>query len=342
MEIKFGGNSTMTTLKFLWIDDDANRKRSAESIKAYEHRIGTRKIKASVEFLSLRKADAIKTINGIKRFPEFDLVIIDHILTGATGVIRKGTTLAEVIREKAPKCPIVGVTAAINQKGINQHALSMYEDLFILDKLSDSFSSLFTIALTFKKVSRMRLRTSEAKVKLFKSPKDDVQLLKQILPEASASARFDRAFFQWVLHDLIANPGLLYNRSWASNLVGVKENSFSKIERLFDAAKYTGIFCDAEKPLWWKSKLKELIFTNTNNKDESLPWKAGHFLAGISRKDYSICYSCKKHFPETLGYVDTTERSRLVPLHYQHSKPHPAYKSGLYFDEMRLMKDANN
>lgn len=106
----------MTKLRFLWIDDDAKREHSAKSMETYEYRNGAIRIKAIVDFLSLRKADAIKSINKDNQLLKYDLILIDHVLTSAIGMIRKGTTLAEVIREKVPKCPIVGVTAAIIKK----------------------------------------------------------------------------------------------------------------------------------------------------------------------------------------------------------------------------------
>lgn len=338
MENKSGGNIAMKMLKFLWVDDDTSRKRSSESIEEYEYKNGQDRIKANVVFLSLRKADAFKVVSGYK-FAGFDLILIDHILTHTVGVIRKGNTLAEIIREKVPRCPIVGVTAAGNRRGIDQHALTMYDDLFISHELSNSYNFLFVIALTFKKVSKMRLRTQETRMKLIAPPKDDAQLLKQILPKMAPNTKFDRTFLYWVLHSLTANPGLLYNRSWAANLAGIKESSFYKVEPLFKAAKYQGIFSDEKRPLWWKSGLKEIIFEKSKNKSISVPWEAGHFLPRISRRDYSACYHCNGYSPETMGYSDTETR-HLVPLHYKHSRPYPANKNELFFDEIRIMSDA--
>jgi hypothetical protein len=345
MENKFGGITTMTTLKFIWIDDDNARLPFKRSLEAYRYKDGKNTLKAKVEFLSVQGQDTIETIVKHKKLlHEMDLVLIDHILNHTIGPSRKGTTVAEVIREIIPKCPIVGITAVGNKKYIDQNVLYIYEDLFYISDVSDSRSSIFTIASTFKELNKKRLKSLRAKVNLFLPPDDDdAQILEKILPTASKKLNIEESSFRlvanWALHVLILKPGMLYDQQWATNLIGIKENSFCKVEKMFVGAKYKGIFCNKENPRWWKSKLKELIFINTKNKNTNKPWEAGHFLPGISKTDYSICYSCKEYFPETLGYLDDSEKSRLVPLHYQHSKPHPAYRNDLFFDEIRLMKD---
>lgn len=334
----------MTILNFLWIDDDENRVNFKKSLEAYKYKKGAILLKAKVDFMPVKGIDFINEGEKNSRsYNKFDLIIIDHMLVHAKGPGRRGTTVAEVIREKAPKCPIVGVTAAMNINSIDQHVLSIYESLFFIDKLSDSFSSIFTIAATFKELNSKVVKSLDSKVKLFLPPNDDVDILKQILPTSLPNLDFIksniRSLAHWTLYELIPKPGLLYDKYWAANLAGIKKNSFYKIERLFSEAKYEGIFCDAEKPRWWKSKLKQIIFSKTKNKNVSLPWEAGHDLPGISKSDYSVCHFCDKLFPETLGYTDTSESRSLVPLHYCHSKTHPELNSQLFFDEIRLMKD---
>jgi hypothetical protein len=344
MENKFRGNIAMTKLKLLWIDDDADRKKYKRSFETYPYKIGSKTYKADVEYLMLHGLDVMKEINNFNRFSEFDLILVDHVLSSTIGKINRGTTFVEIIKENLPDCPIIGITAVKNREILDLNVLSIYDDLFFVGKLEKSLSSIFTIASTFKVLKENKINDDlDSIVGLFKSPNDDVSLLKQILPVAEINLKIKRSnvrmLSRWTLHNLIEKPGLLYDIEWAANLAGIKKNSFHKIEKLFLKAKYSGIFCNNENPRWWKSKIKEIIFEKSLDKQTNFPWEAGHYIPGISKKDYSICYYCKELFPETMGFVDTTEGSSLVPLHFRHSQPHPSYRSELYFDEILLMKD---
>jgi hypothetical protein len=345
MENKFRGITTMTLLKFIWIDDDNTRsKYFKKNLEAYRYEDGAKTYQAEVEFLSVQEKDTIKTIAENKKlFYRVDLVIIDHVLNHTKDPCRRGTTVAEVIREIVPLCPIIGVTAVEKKKYLNQNVFNNYEDLFFIGDVSESRSAIFVIAMTFKQLKNKRLNSLRAKINLFLPDDEDIQIFEKILPSDLNNLGFEKSYIRsiarWTLHELLSKPGLLYNRQWAANLIGIKESSFYKVEKLFYEAKYKGIFCNNEDPRWWKSKLKKILFKKVKNNNISRPWEAGHFLHGILKSDYSICYSCNRNLPETMGYLDTTEKSKLVPLHYQHSKPYPAFRNELFFDEIRIMKD---
>src|SRR3989338_1788807 len=119
MESSFGGAIPMT-LNILWIDDDVKRASLAEDINA--------------SFESVRNKSVAETINKIQKKP--DLVIIDHFLD-STRDIRKGSTAAELIREKWPLCPIVGITAASKLSKTDFYNVEIYEDLYDVSSISD-------------------------------------------------------------------------------------------------------------------------------------------------------------------------------------------------------------
>ena len=137
----------------------------------------------------------------------------------------------------------------------------------------------------------------------------------------------------------MAKPGFLYDRLWTATLLGIKEESFPKVESIFSGAKYSGIFADKGNERWWQSKLREILFLKFPESKEIYPWKLGRQLPGIDETDYSKCHASGEDFPETVAFTDEAAKKR-VPMRLRYTVPHPGFEKSLFFEEIRMMKGA--
>lgn len=145
------------------------------------------------------------------------------------------------------------------------------------------------------------------------------------------------------MHTVIQKPGFLYDRLWTATTLGIKNESFKKVETLFEKARYKGIFSmqgDLKTQRWWQSIIKKTLFSEVLDSDEVLPWNLGYKLRGLIKNDRSRCHSCGKENPEIVGYTDEDAKT-AVPLHIGCSMPHPRFESSLYFEEIRMQSPMN-
>jgi hypothetical protein len=331
---------------FYWIDDDPKRGQFVDLINNFRL---PRFRSARAVFFDVRKKNLTDELPAILNMKQPDLVIIDQILDKTLpGLLSLGSTAARIIREKWPKGPIVGISAAWKRNGVNvgdvldRDKESEFEDLYAADEFSQHFTSLFVIAAGFRQLATTRLGTIDRLVKLLKPPKTDVERLKSVLPTDLKSDRSDnsapRRISNWVRHTVMEKPGFLYNREWTANLIGLKPEAFVKVERLFEGTKFTGIFSDATNDRWWSTSVRLQLFKSLSDSESNLPWVAGHSLPRIKKSDRSVCYVCGKLYPETLGYPDASNKS-WKPMHLACSQPHPQFESSLFYDQIRIMGD---
>lgn len=326
----------MNTYRFLWIDDDHVRKDFCDSIEAARFPgLG----RAKVEFVDVRNRDLTEVISGELKTQKPHLVILDHFLNNAKGLVKLGSSLSELLREKWPRCPIVAVTGAQKEADIGTLTRDQYDEVFSISDMLDNRLSLFSLTVGYRRLGRNRPRSIEAILRLLKCPPEAAELVKVILP-SDLRDRFDdatlvRRFSTWVRHTLQAKPGPLYDRKWIANHLGLNEDGFRKVESKFRSAKYDGIFCSID--LWWTSKVRNLLYQLTKANSQDLPWIAGRKLPGVSPSDQSKCRRCQKRSPELLGYSDLAENAKLVPLHLACSKPHPRLNAPPHFEEWRVM-----
>ncbi|GAH64337.1 unnamed protein product [marine sediment metagenome] len=132
-------------------------------------------------------------------------------------------------------------------------------------------------------------------------------------------------------------PGFLYDRLWTATLLGLNENGFKKVEKLFTTAKYKGIFADESRERWWKSELIRILSKHVNV--PGLPWEKGRSLPNITTRFYSKDYysNFKEEYPETVAYTDETSNKR-AQMKLKYTVPHPKYDKLLFFEEIRIMK----
>src|SRR5207302_1384138 len=92
---------------------------------------------------------------------------------------------------------------------------------------------------------------------------------------------------RWTWKDLMGKTGFLYNRLRASTLLGITEEGFAKVENLFEAAEYAGIFKSAARRRWWSSQLKRVLVGLVPEPKLASPQQRGRSLPGIEAGDYS-------------------------------------------------------
>lgn len=326
-------------MKFIWIDDEAKRINRVDSIERYKvPSIPMTK----VDFVNATGRQIEEVIKDILNKEEPDLLIIDHFLDHgikkSMGVdISKGSAVAQIIREKWSSCPIIGITAAKKRPRIDWQRELAYDELYEFDSLTKHYSSLFVIAYYFKILLKKKPKNKDEVIELLKPPPDDTKQLFAVTPEFSL--KMVSKISRWVRHTLLNKPGFLYNKLWTATFLGIKENSFDKVSRIFEDAKYKGIFADPENPKWWPTKIREILYKKIKATNLKFSWELGHKLPRITSKDYSKCYVCSKEFPEIVGYTDETYIAQK-PMHLRCTDSDPNEKKDLYFKERRIMSAA--
>ena len=122
---------------------------------------------------------------------------------------------------------------------------------------------------------------------------------------------------KWIDRILFAYPGILYDSIHAATHLRLSENDFKneKIQKLFQKAKYNGIFKGLEEH-WWKGRLEEIAFAFLKNNDMKID--LDYFPDAIEKKNQiklekSICVCCGKDKANTICYV------LKKPTQYEHS-----------------------
>src|SRR5205823_12283055 len=114
------------------------------------------------------------------------LVILDQFLdqTSTGGrLFRRGSTIAEALKERWPACPVIGVTNADKFDQIDVRTRQTYDDLFPVVNFSQYYERIGTIALDFAKIARHRLNSASDVVHLLRPPKDEIPRLEAALPQ---------------------------------------------------------------------------------------------------------------------------------------------------------------
>jgi CheY-like chemotaxis protein len=327
-----------TKLNFLWIDDEPKlKKNEAENLE--------KRLNVKVEFIDVKGQSLPDALSRILSKEEPHLILMDHSLVNVKdGGFKTGSTAAEIIREKWGECPIVCITA-VPLKDIDRHKQSIYEDIFEFENISSYDSRLISMAQSFQVLRKKRPKNVDEFIALLGAPEDDCPRLKSIIPKELKNDEFYQdeslllTIYRWVRHTLMEKPGFLYDRLWTATLLGIKEESFKKVEHIFEKAKYNGIFSDKGDERWWQSKVKEILYVELPDTDSVYPWEIGRRLPGLTDADFSKCYFSGEDFPETVAYTDESAEKR-APMRLRHTVPHPNFENSLFFEEIRMMKAA--
>lgn len=319
-------------LKFVWIDDNPERSPASSSM---EQRLGV-----DIEFEDVKNNDLHEYLEALLRRKQPDLILIDHKFEMSdSGIFKTGSTIAALIRDTWPSCPIVCVTG-VDIDEVDSQKRSLYEAVFEFHNISKFDSEIISIAESFRKINKANPLNVDAILDLLQVPEGDKQKLITILPNALKDNFIDRglstSISHWVRNTLIARPGFLYDKLWVSTLLGFEEASFEKVEKIFKKAKYTGIFAQDSDPRWWKSSI--LAILSNKVPERGLSYIKGRKLSGIIKDDYSKCHVNPFDTPETVAFEDETPSSKRYPMSLRNTIPHPAFSDMLFFEELRLMK----
>ena len=319
-------------MQLIWIDDDPSRKADSNTLE--------RTIGVSIKFENVKDKNLNAVLTQIMQEKLPDMIMIDHKLEDAdSGIFNTGSTVAETIREKWPECPIVCITGA-KKSEVDSRKLSLYEEVFEINKISKYGDAILSIAKSYNKIKKDRPKNADDVVKLLKTPGEDRDRLKSIMPHEVKVNFEDRGLLpilsQWTRKTLLGRPGFLYDRLWIATLLGVTKDGFKKIENLFTTAKYSGIFQNELQERWWKSRV--LTILSRQIEQRGLPWQKGRMLPGLDKRDYSKCHASGEDFPETVAFTDQTSTAKLAPMKLKHTTAHPDYTEMLFFEEIRMMK----
>lgn len=319
-----------TSNRIVWIDDNPTRERTAEEL-------GT-------QFINARGARLEDLIEKLLKGKQPRLVILDHILdktAGTNPLFKRGSTFAEAIKEQWPSCPVIGVTSVSKIEDIDQRTRLTYDELLPFHNFGEYIDLIRSVAKGFALIGRQIPSNARKAVDLLKPPDSELDRLIAALPhdlkepflDASTASRL----YRWV-HHLMARAGFLYDKLWASTLVGLNEQGFEKVEEQFVDGKYKGVFATQDRPRWWSSRLTEILYKKCEPQPGELSWNVGRRLPSIKKVDFSRCYRCNDEFPETVAYLDA-ESDEARAMHLSCTVLHPRYKRELYFEDVRMMRD---
>lgn len=318
-----------TSKKIVWIDDNPGRKRTADDIDA--------------KFINVQKMDLAQKVEELLSGSPPPLVILDHVLDKATTknpLIRKGSTIAEAIKEKWPFCPVVGITNVDNLQDIDLRTKGTYDALFPFQDFGKCIDRIVAIKKGFALVTRTKTKTARKLVQLLKPPKEEADRLVAALPDDLKEAFRDPSvasrLYHWI-DRLMDRPGFLYDGLWAATLLGLTELGFQKVAGRFEKGKYYGVFVRDNDTRWWAYRLSDLLYKKCKPESGEMSWHVGRRLRGIKKEHYSRCYACGKEFPDTVAYLDKVSDQQRA-MHLKCTVLHPRYQRELYFEDIRMMQ----
>jgi len=325
--------------KILWIDDNPERCKFARNL---EEESGFK-----ADFRDVKGKNLAKYLPSVLRSRRPALAIIDHVLDKTASekrIFETGASVAEIVRQTWPSCPVMCVTAVGKMESIDERTRRLYDDLFLIEDFEAVLPRFPVIAHDFLRVSSSRFRKPDGLLRLLDVPPQDRQRLLAVLPQDLKTGFADRSLasrlYAWVDHVLLERPGFLYNDLWTATFLGITTKAFhTKVESRFREAVYKGLFAFPNRKRWWTTTLAAILYRLCPPQPGEMPWEAGRRLRSIARRDYSECYVCRKHSPppQIAGYLDASSDERQ-PMHLECTVSHPGFKKEMFFEEIRMMK----
>jgi CheY-like chemotaxis protein len=324
-----------TKRQIIWIDDEPNRRRTADLLNESST--------IPVDFRSMKNKDLAREVEKILKGPRPSLVVVDHILdqtATSSALLRRGSTIAEAIKERWPTCPVIGVTGVDRLDRIDVRTQQTYDDLFESVNFGQYYERIDSIARDFAKIARRKPKALSDVVDLLQPPGEEVPRLEAALPQDLNKRRdgsVGSRLYRWVSRVLRGRPGFLYDELWSATFLGLNETGLEKVERLFKAALYRGVFAATQEPRWWKLKLSDILYARCPPDSGELSWHVGRRLSGIRSEHFSKCYVCKQDYPDTVAFLDTASDERRA-MHASCTILDSRFKRELYFEDLRVMQ----
>ena len=316
----------MTRMRFVWIDDQANR--NTNWIPHFEAGPGHSDDSAEVQLITASQdlLTQIQSWVATNAANPPDLFMVDHDLQQAIrqgGLQLKGSSLAHLLRLNLPNTPIVCVSnQSLNSRDFDWEQLSEYTHVFPLSQLNhpEHIELIFAIALDYPKIcfgatDNVRRDIVNALV----PPEADREALFAVLPEEFEAhvehQTTPHRIARWILNVFMDRPGFLLDALGAATLVGLKEDAFLRIApQVFTRAEYLGPFSTAARKLWWASQLSEILYARLPHEVSLPPQLAGRRLPDITPQDYSVCGATGESSPppDVVAYLDEQKRGRVA------------------------------
>jgi hypothetical protein len=324
----------MNKLNFTWIDDHADRESTATTLATATGSL--------VNFIDVHNKQVEQEIDKVLIGPEPDLFILDHSLDQSISErLKTGSSVATIIHEKWPTCPIVSITGATIRNVDTRHRVA-YEHMFPIGDISQYYSTIVAIALGFKRLKAIPNLSLDSILDSLSCPVDEREKIATVIPTSLKDNFNDKSllseWYHWFSTVFIDRPGFLYDELWASTFLGLSLEGFNKIELKFERAKYCGVFSDTSNVRYWKAGLLDVLGEVTG--EVGLPWVIGRKLID-GDIHYSKCYAQQEDYPETVAAVDSTPDAEWHPMKLKHTVAHPIFEHLLYFEELRMMKAAD-
>ncbi len=326
---------------FLWIDDEASRRTTAEILK--------KNTCTEVHFhdASKDKEDLEKQIDKLmlKHMP--DLVIVDHRLDNATGELwnklkATGATAAEIIKNLDPNMPVVCVTKVDPHKEITFAQEASYDAILNAAHLTQKNQILIALAQGFRQIKKSPPRNEEEVLQYLGCPDGDLVRLRQVLPNDVKTGFGQKGYasvlWRWVSGTLFERPGFLYDSLWTATLVGAKESSFLKVKDKLESAQYTGIFANDVHVRWWVSKVLEILYKSELATETDNPSLLGRAYLNVPPQGHSRCAISDSDLPDTVAFTDATNQRR-VQVCLRYTEAHPDFPKLLSFEDIRIIKE---
>lgn len=319
----------MKALKFVWIDDQPKKMEVYRA--ALETGISKPQQEASIEIIPVKQTvlTDLATWTEARKSQPPDLFLIDQVYNPVLPFRLNGSSVAHLLRNTFPVTPIVCVTAKYDEpSSFDQEDLSEYTALFLYNALEKHVEDIYAIARDFPKLTTHSNDVRSHLIAALKTPKRDRESLLVSFPEEFQNpkhATTEHHLARWIFSTLLRRPGFLYDRLHAATLLGLKEESFGKVEALFEKALYRGVFATSARPKWWASEIYRILFTNLDQSGASVPQLAGRSLPNIEQADYSVCYVTKKTDPppDAVVMTDETGSGGWRTVRREFSRQHP-------------------
>ena len=311
----------MKKLNFWWIDDQANRldtatKRAIERpIHSSSHRANLipKEIKNENDISSLIATIADKARNK-KDYP--DLLLVDQKLDIQTAgaITQHGSSLAVILREKAPEIPLIGFSGA-NEKDFPLLQREQFIDFLPRESISTSerIPDIYAIAEGYNAIYQRRIDTNfnsiENILSLVKVPKEDEDLLASCIPGmfiADWDNETSHSLSRWIWHVLLGMPGFTYDKLEVATLLGLTPEGFDKISSSFSSCIYQGVFASYSRTRWWLSLVRTTARKAVKANNSRPIWQIGRQMAKQDSTLFSKCYGQRSTdcVPDVVAFRD--------------------------------------
>ena len=295
---------------------------------------------------SLENEDPIEVINNGKSKEAPDIIIVDHFLYNLgknKDLFPKGENLVPIIKNKWPKCPVICLTAAVDDCKESMYN-NVFEDIFSYDTPLDLAHYLPLLVDGYSKLEN--IKDIASLLKLFDLPDENKNTFLQIIPDSirndleikkKLSEKNIHELYRWFHNIFFGQPGLLYNAKWTAMTLGIKEEAFEKYKEKTIEACYDGIWSNPNDIRWWNSKLLGIIFNTDAPIDASTQFMGNEFLE-VCKGDISVCDFCEKDHPDTVALPDLAFGSNECFVHIQCSAISKEHTPRPFYEPIRIMR----